>query len=129
MPATCSRPNSRMWRNSGAPASWPPSGGGEGPPERRAEAQAELRLAKAAVLHFQSVANQTALVLARNFLAGPSDSLSADERQQLRGTTRRRLQSEIMLAHRLFTLANEDSRIGFEATNQYFYLPLDWWRR
>ena len=33
--------------------------------------------------------------------------------------------SEIALARRLFPLAQEDSRIGFEAANQYFYVPLD----
>jgi hypothetical protein len=95
------------------------------PTERRAEALAELRYAKAAAIHFQSVANQAAFVLARNTLAERGETLSVAEERQLRGTMRRRLQSEIMLAHRLFTLAREDSRIGFEATNQYFYLPLD----
>ena len=29
------------------------------------------------------------------------------------------------MAKQLFTLARIDSRIGFEASNQYYYLPLD----
>jgi len=37
----------------------------------------------------------------------------------------RYLESEIALARQLFTLVREDSRIGFEPTCQYFYLPLD----
>ena len=32
---------------------------------------------------------------------------------------------EIELAQRLFTLTRQDSRIGFEASNHYYYLPLD----
>ena len=95
------------------------------PPPRRAEAQAELRYAKAAALHFQSVANQAAFVVARDMLVERGDTLSPDQWRHLRAAIRRRLQSEIMLAHRLFTLAHDDSRIGFEATCQYFYLPLD----
>ncbi len=92
---------------------------------RREEAQADLRLAKAAALYFQSVANQTAFVVARDLLAERGDTLSSDEWNQLHAVVRRRLQSEIMLARRLFTLSREDSRIGFEPANQYFYLPLD----
>ena len=95
------------------------------PPQRRAETQAELRYAKAAALHFQSVANQAAFIVARNMLVDRGDTLSPDQWRQLRAAMRRRLQSETMLAHRLFTLAREDSRIGFEPSDQYFYLPLD----
>ena len=32
---------------------------------------------------------------------------------------------EIALALELFTITQKDSRIGFEASNHYFYLPLD----
>jgi hypothetical protein len=95
------------------------------PPERRAEAESELRFARAAAIHFQSVANQTRFILARNALADSSKTLSADERQRLLGEIRSSLRSEIALARELFTLAQEDSRIGFEAANQYFFVPLD----
>ncbi len=95
------------------------------PPERREEAQTELRFAEAAQVHFQSVANQTRFILARDALANSSNALSADQRNRLRGEIRRCLQSEIALARQLFTLTREDSRIGFEASNQYIYLPLD----
>jgi hypothetical protein len=95
------------------------------PPERRDEAQAELRFTEAAQVHFQSVANQTRFVLARDALANSSSTLLTEERNRLRGEIRRCLQSEITLARQLFTLTREDSRIGFEASNQYVYLPLD----
>jgi hypothetical protein len=95
------------------------------PPQRRDEALAELRFAQAAYTKFQSVANQTRFVMARDTLADPSQKLSADERTRLRAEIKRCLESEIGLARQLFTLTSEDSRIGFEAANQYFYLPLD----
>ena len=45
--------------------------------------------------------------------------------RRLRFEIRRLLESEIALARQLFTLVREDSRIGFEPSCQYFYLPLD----
>jgi len=95
------------------------------PPNRCQEAQADLRYAQAAYAHFQSAANQARFVMARDALAGHSDKLSPDERRRLLNEIKRCLESEIALAHRLCRLAREDSRIGFEAANQYFYLPLD----
>ena len=95
------------------------------PPDRRSEAQADLRLARAAAIHFQSVANQACFVLARDTLAAPSNAPSPEDRHRLQVEIKRRLESEIALARELFTLAREDSRIGFEPTCQYFYLPLD----
>jgi hypothetical protein len=35
------------------------------------------------------------------------------------------LQQEIAIAREMYTLARQDSCIGFEAASQYFYLPLD----
>ena len=95
------------------------------PWNRRREAQADLRLARAAAIHFQSVANQARFVIARDKLAGPADTISPEDREQLRIEVRRILDSEIALARQLFTLSREDSRIGFEPSCQYFYLPLD----
>jgi len=91
----------------------------------RAEAESDLRLARAACIHFQSVANQARYVMARDALAAPSDTLSPEQREQHVAEIRRCLESEIELAKQLFTLVREDSRIGFEPSCQYFYLPLD----
>mgnify|MGYP001198657364 CR=1 FL=1 len=93
------------------------------PPERRADAVSDLRLARAAALYFQSTANQARFILARNALADPARS--KEEHGALRTEIKRLLESEIDLARRLFALAREDSRIGFEPSCQYFYLPLD----
>lgn len=95
------------------------------PKRRRAEVAADLRFAQAAGIHFESVANQGAFVLARDTLAKSGASLSAEERQRLRREMKRRLESEIALARQLFTLVQQDAHIGFEPSCQYFYLPLD----
>jgi hypothetical protein len=95
------------------------------PLDRRDGAQTDLRFARAAGMHFQSVANQARYVLARDALAKPPATISAAERHRLRTEIQRLLESEIVLARQLFALVGEDSRIGFEPSCQYFYLPLD----
>ena len=93
------------------------------PVDHRAAAAADLRLAQAAHLHFASAANQTRFVLARDALR--QAKLAVDERRRLHAELLRLVQSESVLAERLFTLTQADSRIGFEASNQYYYAPLD----
>lgn len=78
------------------------------PPPALAE---ELRFAEAAAIHFASVANQSRAVLARD--AGDAAAWS------------RLCNAEAELAVRLHALQSRDSRIGFEASNQYYYTPLD----
>lgn len=78
------------------------------PPPALAE---EIRFAEAAAIHFASVANQSRAVVARD--AGDSAAL------------RRLCEAEAALAIRLHALQSRDSRIGFEASNQYYYIPLD----
>lgn len=93
------------------------------PADKRLAAEAELRYARAARLYFQSAANQTRFVLARNALADASGSVP--DRHQRLEQLRRLLQEEIAIAREMFTLAQQDSCVGFEAASQYFYLPLD----
>ncbi len=95
------------------------------PSARRAEVQADLRYARAAGITFQSVANQARFVMARDALAKAPDALPPAERQRLRQEIRRCLDSEIALASELYTLTCEDSRIGFEPSCHYFYVPSD----
>lgn len=80
----------------------------DAPPPALAE---ELRFAEAAAIHFASVANQSRAVLARE---------AKDTAALIRFCT-----AEAALATRLHALQSEDSRIGFEASNQYYYIPLD----
>lgn len=93
------------------------------PPELAREAQADLRVAAAARLHFQSVANQVRFVLARNALA--DSSLRPDRRRLIVEQTRRVIANEAANAKALLAIARQDSRIGFEASNQYYYVPQD----
>jgi hypothetical protein len=88
---------------------------------RRALAR-ELGLATSAALHFRSVARQTRFIVARDQLA---HSLPAEERAAILERIRGLLHAEICSARTLYALQLADSRIGFEATNQYFYVPLD----
>ncbi len=94
---------------------------------RRCPPAASLRedagLAEAAGLHFRSTASQIRFILARNALL--SGSLKGNERQAQIDGIRQAATTEIQTAKRLFTLVCRDSRIGFEASNHYYYLPLD----
>lgn len=95
------------------------------PPELRDAIAADLRMARAAAIHFQSVANQVHFVIARDALATGGGSLSQAKREELRAEIRRCVESEIDMARKLYPLAQADARIGFEPSCQYFYLPLD----
>jgi hypothetical protein len=75
----------------------------------------ELRcIAEAGYCHFRSVYNQIRFVRRRNKLGFTRDD-----------TFREILDEEIDLAKRLLALTRQDSRIGFEASNHYFYTPND----
>ncbi|MDP2898554.1 MAG: hypothetical protein Q8Q12_18610 [bacterium] len=97
----------------------------EAPPDKVKEALAELRFAEAALLHFESVANQTRFTIARNALLAADNPLSPEQRKLFVEEMRQAALDEIRVARRLFTLARQDSRIGFEASNQYYYVPID----
>jgi hypothetical protein len=94
------------------------------PRDRREEVRADLRFAQAPAIKFQSVANQARFVLVRDAL-GQASTLPPEARQRLRIEIKQLLESEIVLARQLFALVREDSRIGFEPSCHYFYLPLD----
>jgi hypothetical protein len=92
-------------------------------PWQQENLRSDLIVAEAAGLHFRSVANQIRFILARDALL--SGSLDAAGRVAQVETARKTLQDEIQTAIRHFTLTCADSRIGFEASNHYYYLPLD----
>lgn len=91
------------------------------PRATRADVEADLRYAHAAALKFRAVANQTRFVLARESLAAAAPA----DRPALRRALQGLLSAEIALARQLFPLVQQDSRIGFEPSCHYFYLPLD----
>ena len=71
----------------------------------------ELRFAEVAAIHFASVANQCRAIMARD----TKDNAGLS----------RFCEAETRLAVRLHALQSIDTRIGFEASNQYYYVPLD----
>ena len=83
----------------------------------------DLRFAEAAYLHFASVADQARFVIARDALR--SETLAPTYRERARTAMRTIAESEIERATRLFALTRQDARIGYEASNQYYYYPLD----
>ena len=91
-------------------------------PEQTAAALQELNVGEAASIHFRSVAHQARFVVERRRLKAaksPADVQSACA--ELEGL----LRAEIQLARRLHSLQSRDSRLGFEASNQYYYVPVD----
>jgi hypothetical protein len=92
------------------------------PPDRRSFSAADLRVAQAAHLHFASVANQARFIMTRDALLAAKNSAGAEKYRQALVAI---LDREIDLAGRLYKLAAADSRLGFEASNHYFYVPLD----
>ena len=51
--------------------------------------------------------------------------ISPPEAQSAGAELERLLRAEMELARRLHAIQTRDSRIGFEATNQYYYVPVD----
>ncbi len=94
----------------------------DAPAESRAAFDAECAIAEACAIHFGSVANQARFVMARDALAKTE---SADAARPLLDELDALLRSEMGLAERLFALQSADSRLGYEASNHYFFVPLD----
>ncbi len=82
----------------------------------------ELGVAQAAHLHFRSVASQARFVVARDALAAAAGD---DEAAARRAELEQVLRDEIAVARDLYQLQLRDSRIGYEASNHYYYVPLD----
>jgi hypothetical protein len=77
--------------------------------EASAGVREEIRFAEAAALHWGSAATQARYILARD---------SGADRKPF-------VKREKEAAKRLHALQSEDARIGFESSNQYYYVPLD----
>ena len=92
-------------------------------PDRRASACEDLGIARAAQIHFASVAGQIRFILARDAVRG--GDLSQADLKEKRAEMIHILDEEIEAAHQLFSLTEQDSRIGYATENQYVYLPLD----
>ena len=90
--------------------------------EQRTALVQELSVGEAAAIHFRSTANQARFVMARRRL---QEAKSIADVQGARAELEGLLRAEIALARRLHAIQSRDSRIGFEASNQYYYVPMD----
>ena len=90
--------------------------------EQRTAALQELSVGEAAAIHFRSTANQGRFIMARRRL---KEAKSPDDAQTACTELERLLRAEMGLARRLHAIQSRDSRIGFEASNQYYYVPVD----
>jgi hypothetical protein len=81
----------------------------------------EMRMFAVSAIHFRSVANQSRFVVARDALAAAPPSNAAALLAELEGV----LRGEILLAHALAERQREDACIGFESSNQYYYVGED----
>lgn len=82
----------------------------------------EVRRMKTVYIHLKSGAEQGRFIDARNRLATAKTETG---RQELRNIMRKALEAERNLIVQMLPLCSEDSSIGYESSNQYFYIPLD----
>jgi hypothetical protein len=85
--------------------------------DSRAALEAELSVAEAAALHLASCARQARFVMARDDAGLPADT-RAERLREL-------ALAELEAAKALHRIQVTDPRIGFEASNQYYYIPID----
>ena len=78
----------------------------------------ELHVAEVVFIHYKSIINQSRFIINRR-------KLQEKESQETKNEIIKNLQSEIDLSMRLAEIQSKDSRIGFEASNHYFYVPHD----
>jgi len=82
----------------------------------------EEGLFRAAALHFASCADQARFVQVRDDLLAAKDEAKC---RVCRAELRRLAQAELARAKLLLPLVKADARIGYESSNQYFYIPQD----
>jgi hypothetical protein len=92
-------------------------------PAQKLNALEDYRFATTAWIHFQSVANQVRFIMARDSLQS-ANLVQKDIEANIK-TIEDIARNESQLAKQLYRISKEDSRIGFEASNHYYYLPLD----
>lgn len=83
----------------------------------------DYNIARAAYIHFSSVSNQANFIVYRDSLLNEKTMVSA--KIILKNKLKVILNKEIELSKELYEITSLDSRIGFEASNQYFYVPQD----
>ena len=99
------------------------------PDGKRKETSRQAGWAEFAGLVFKSVANQTRFILIRDERARLLNAASSNERdarlEELEDRMIELARAESTLATKALEASLKDSRIGFESTNQYWFVPND----
>ena len=85
----------------------------------------ELNVMQAVALHFKSVSLQAKFIQAHDELRNAEAEDDIETAASARATLQSVLESETALASDLYRIQRRDSRMGFESSNHYFYVPLD----
>ena len=91
------------------------------PAHQQRTAQKDLGIAETCHLHFRSVANQIRFYSLRT----QWESADLPERARVAALMTGIAEDEIRLARRQYAISRQDSTIAYEASNQYYYRPLD----
>jgi hypothetical protein len=91
------------------------------PAAKQPSARKDLGIAETCYLHFKTVANQILFYRLR----AEYQEAKPDARPALAERMSKIAREEIELAKRQYAIAREDSAIAFEASNHYYYRPLD----
>jgi hypothetical protein len=97
------------------------AGAAKAPQTRKVFAEADLAIAETCYRHFQSTANQIEFYMLREKL----QRASREEKPAILDRMRTIAEEEIDLAKRQFLCARRHSIIAYEASNHYYYTPLD----
>ena len=91
------------------------------PAHKQARARRDFGVAETCYLHFKSTANQIRFYRLRETL----ESAAPESRSEIAAQMVKVAEEEIELAKRQYAIARGDSTIGYEASNHYYYRPLD----
>jgi hypothetical protein len=91
------------------------------PTDKKAAIARELAIARTCQNHFQSTANQLEFYLLRDKLPELSGEQASDARQRMLLLIR----DEMELSKQQYFVARNESLIAYEASNHYYYTPLD----
>lgn len=82
----------------------------------------DLNVARAAQMHFATVSQQARFIAARDRWQAAKDPA---EKEAAKAAALEALEQELQTAVRFYPVVAADSRIGYEASNHYFYVPQD----
>ncbi len=91
------------------------------PAHKEARALRDLGIAETCYLHFKSTANQIRFCRLREEL----QSSEPTRRPVITALMAKIAEEEIEVAKRQYVISRLDSTIGYEASNHYYYRPLD----